>query len=402
MPTLRLEANSEGGTTGHRHPLERLPVEIWTMIFVHSLPPTGCDIKQATILPLHLSSVCNTFRAMAQTIPQLWASFSLKSLDSGVKNKERLEGWIRHSRGRIVALHIQGPLTRKSTLGFVLPHIQHLEYLEIDGGPPANSFPAMQLHRLLRDASLLRHVSLANFPDAWSPDHDKWTRRVDPFSCQLHAMCLNGSVSSWGLSHLLDFRSLESLSCLVEDDWDAHQAMDFILLITEFWKCQLSHLKLATPGGNHAHPWYLCNMSSLLNSLASLTHLEFSSPSVSIDHIALLTALAGNQMYMWPRNRLPCPQLATLDLTLAVPLHELAARQLQDWCTALFAMLSVRYQGARESPLRYLRLGYTPSSKTLPVQALQRLWAYTMLKNWALAITVNSVNVASLYHVKLQ
>ncbi|KAJ7062126.1 hypothetical protein C8F01DRAFT_1136543 [Mycena amicta] len=328
----------------YQGPLERLPVEIWALIFTHVLPPIDGDPRIAAKVPLLLSAICTTLRTIAQSTAELWTSLSIRC-SRVARRMDVFTNWICHSRGRIVSLHIQGPIKNKAVLGFLLPHVEHLHYLDIVSGPIPNTIPALQLYCLFRDATQLRRVSLCDIRDAWSDTGNKWTKRVvEPLPCNFEELHFNGAVAHFGLANLFEFSGLRSLSCRIRDDFgDSYDAMRFIQFM-EYWKCELHHLKLVTPPLNRTNPWSLLNVSWMLNYLTFLTHLEFSSPSISVDHNSLLKALAGDSVYMFPPDKLPCPGLVTLDLTLALAL-DYRGRIPAAWGTALVDMLSARRVG---------------------------------------------------------
>ncbi|KAJ6625739.1 hypothetical protein B0H10DRAFT_2211631 [Mycena sp. CBHHK59/15] len=130
-----------------RHcPASRLPIELWDIIFDHSLAETPAPSRADA--PLNVSQVCRRWRNIAVSNPHLWAGLAITTTRRHTERGPALEAlwrlvqlWLRRAAARPLSVSLTHTEALKSTLAAfspiplllttILAHASHLRTLDL-------------------------------------------------------------------------------------------------------------------------------------------------------------------------------------------------------------------------------------------------------------------------------
>ncbi|KAJ7752414.1 hypothetical protein DFH07DRAFT_521028 [Mycena maculata] len=111
-----------------RDPVARLPLEISSEIFVHSLSPRPEFGSQN--IPMLLLNVCNAWANIVLSTPRLWAAIHV-DFPQPESFKQSLETWLRRAGNCHLSMSLSGAINA-GVGGVIWPYVHRLKHLEID------------------------------------------------------------------------------------------------------------------------------------------------------------------------------------------------------------------------------------------------------------------------------
>ncbi|KAF8972096.1 hypothetical protein BDZ97DRAFT_1011334 [Flammula alnicola] len=208
----------------HDRLIHRLPPEISSEIFQLSIPNEIIDVglhrTYATSTPLVLSSVCQKWREIAHTTPQLWTSVPLRL---GIKNHCSLpqlaQEWISRSGQLLLSINLffdpsqsASPTILRPLITTINQYSTRWEYLNYQG-------PSSALSDLVGDSQGAPHLQTLKLCPCQS-GFDGWSRfkldnfKPTPTTLEMSAVRLKSVVIQWNNITHVQARQLFVDECL--------------------------------------------------------------------------------------------------------------------------------------------------------------------------------------------
>ncbi|KAF9476020.1 hypothetical protein BDN70DRAFT_199230 [Pholiota conissans] len=213
----------------------RVPLEIVSMIFRYSLPDDIISIslsskkatRYAVSAPLVLSAVCQSWRSIAHSIPQLWTTIPLRVGPSNARSLPLIaKNWMNRAGRRPLSMNIYAPISISQELMQVINQSSPWMNLKYEGIPENLS----QFSSTAEGISHLQTLSLQTFPHGTPSTFDLEKLILSP--TRLEMLCISSLAAV-----NIDWSSLTDV--LIEDRLSVADCLEVLRRAQGLTRCSL-------------------------------------------------------------------------------------------------------------------------------------------------------------------
>ncbi|KAG1793954.1 uncharacterized protein HD556DRAFT_1237206 [Suillus plorans] len=124
-----IQSNTSSGGSSSRIP--RLPAEILSEIFLHSLSDDLPFFPTQRLAPLIFTRICRQWREVALGLPWLWTQPRLIADDGFRERASAYDLWLKRSRGCPLSLKLECYTDLSEARSLLQPYIQQISSLEL-------------------------------------------------------------------------------------------------------------------------------------------------------------------------------------------------------------------------------------------------------------------------------
>ncbi|KAJ7235993.1 hypothetical protein C8J57DRAFT_138892 [Mycena rebaudengoi] len=283
-------------------PISRLPVEIWSEIFILCLPDSGSRYPDLATAPLLLLRICSAWANIARSTPALWDTLYVEFLPRAEPGFEHLfDSYLTRSRSRGLALTLRGYFD-EGICALLCGHAHRMQQLGSNNNMLPSAFlnlRALTLYNYIDDSLQLMTVlrMMRAFPGLvecrllyWYCDDS----RADSLTLPCLQSLSVGEGAYESDLHILKYLSLPALRTLTISSID----LDEVVLISFLARLEAPLQSVRIDFSDTAPQFYI----RLLNLVPTLTCLWLSWHSAS-ECTLFLNLLGGSPHGFLPQVR---------------------------------------------------------------------------------------------------